>query len=75
MKRYSVLLIPDPDEGGYTVRAPALPGLTTEGDTLEEALGNAREAIELYLEALTALGEPLPEERLTPQLAQIEIPG
>ncbi len=38
------------DEGGYTVYVPALPGCLSEGDTLEEARQNIREAIELYLE-------------------------
>ena len=39
-RRYTVLLQPDPEEGGYTVTVPALPGCVTEGDTLEEALEN-----------------------------------
>jgi predicted RNase H-like HicB family nuclease len=38
------------DEGGYTVYVPSLPGCISEGDTLEGALQNTREAIELYLE-------------------------
>ena len=38
------------DEGGYTVHVPALPGCISEGDTLEDARRNIREAIELYLE-------------------------
>lgn len=38
------------DEGGFTAMVPALPGCISEGDTREEALANAREAIELYLE-------------------------
>lgn len=38
------------DEGGYTVYVPALPGCLSEGDTMEEALTNIQEAIELYLE-------------------------
>ncbi|NMC12255.1 MAG: type II toxin-antitoxin system HicB family antitoxin [Chloroflexi bacterium] len=38
------------DEGGYTVYAPSLPGCISEGDTLEEAIKNIQEAIELYLE-------------------------
>ncbi len=37
-------------EGGYTVFVPALPGCISEGDTLEEARQNIREAIALYLE-------------------------
>jgi predicted RNase H-like HicB family nuclease len=38
------------DEGGYTAYVPALPGCISEGDTLEEARQNIREAIALYLE-------------------------
>jgi len=38
------------EEGGFTVFVPSLPGCISEGDTLEEALKNIREAIELYLE-------------------------
>jgi predicted RNase H-like HicB family nuclease len=73
MRRYSVVLIPDPDEGGYTVRVPALPGCITEGDTLEEALDNARDAIQLYLEDLEACGQPIPEERAMPELASVDV--
>ena len=47
--RVQVVLEPS-DEGGYTIYAPALPGCLSEGDTLEEALANIREAIALYLE-------------------------
>jgi predicted RNase H-like HicB family nuclease len=36
-------------EGGYHVYAPELPGLHTQGDNLEEATENAREALELYV--------------------------
>ena len=38
------------DEGGYTVYVPSLPGCISEGDTLEEARENIREAVVLYLE-------------------------
>ncbi|AEH44582.1 Uncharacterized protein family UPF0150 [Thermodesulfatator indicus DSM 15286] len=38
------------EEGGYTVYVPGLPGCISEGDTVEEALQNIKEAIELYLE-------------------------
>ena len=72
-RRYSVLLTPDPDEGGYTVTVPALPGCITEGDTLEEALANAREAITCHLEGLALDGEPIPEEQSHPELAVVEV--
>ena len=47
--RFKVVLEPS-DEGGYTVIVPSLPGCISEGDTVEEALANIQEAIELYLE-------------------------
>ena len=45
------------DEGGYTAIVPALQGCISEGDTLDEARANIREAIELYLEAPDAKDE------------------
>ncbi len=62
--RYEVILIPDDEAGGYTVEVPALPGCITEGDTVEEALANAREAIESYIGSLLKDGEPIPEDNV-----------
>ena len=43
---YRVPLVMTPqDEGGYTVTSPVLPGLVTEGDSLEEALTNVEDAL------------------------------
>jgi len=47
--KLKIILEPS-DEGGYTVYVPSLPGCISEGDTIEEALANIREAIELYLD-------------------------
>ncbi len=73
MRGYTVILTPDPEEGGYTVRVPALPGCNTQGDTREEALANAREAIEGYLETLKELGRPIPEEQERPETVVIDV--
>jgi len=53
MKQYklSILLTPE-DEGGYSVSVPELPGCFTQGETIEEALDMAKEAICLYVESL-----------------------
>ena len=49
---YSFTVVFEPaQEGGYTVTCPALPGLVTEGDTLEEARAMAEDAIRAILEA------------------------
>lgn len=51
-------------EGGYHIYCPTLPGCHTEGDTLDEALVNIKEAIEIYLESLKAHGDEIPIEDL-----------
>ena len=42
------------EEGGYTIYVPSLPGCISEGGTVDEAMANIREAIELYLEPTPA---------------------
>ena len=58
--KYRVVMEPQ-EEGGYTVYVPALPGCVSQGETVEEALSNIKEAIEVYLESLKARGLPLPK--------------
>ena len=61
---FTILIEPnDPD--GYLVTCPALPGLVTEGDTLDEAYAMAQDAIQGYLESLIAHGEPIPNDKIT----------
>lgn len=60
-KSYRILLNPEP-EGGYTVTVPSLPGCITFGETIDEAISMAEEAIELYIESLIAHNEPIPDE-------------
>lgn len=50
------------ENGIYTVTVPALPGCITQGDTWEEAVANAQEAILGYIETLKELGKPIPLE-------------
>lgn len=58
---YKILLKKEP-EGGFTVFVPSLQGCITFGDTLDEAIEKAKEAIELYIESLKAHGEEIPTE-------------
>ena len=64
--RYTVLFEPA-EEGGYVVTCPSLPGLVTEGDTLEEAREMAADAIRGYLETLSKDGLPIPPEDAHPR--------
>lgn len=58
---YSVFYEAD-SEGGYVAFVPALPGCHSQGETLDEAEKNIKEAIEIFLESLAAHREPIPEE-------------
>jgi antitoxin HicB len=59
--RYKLPLIFEPQpEGGFTVTSPLLPELLTEGDTVEDAVDNVRDALAAVLEIYQELGKPLP---------------
>jgi predicted RNase H-like HicB family nuclease len=58
---YSVV-VHEAEEGGFWVEVPALPGCYSQGESLEEALTNVREAIELYLETLREDGGEPPRD-------------
>ena len=50
-REYTIILDRDEEEGGYTVTVPALPGCSTQGQTREEAIAMARDAIQGYIAA------------------------
>jgi predicted RNase H-like HicB family nuclease len=61
---YTVRIHPaEDDEGGFWAEVPALPGCNTQGETYEQTVVHARQAIEGYLRMLAKLGEPIPVER------------
>jgi antitoxin HicB len=60
---YSFSVILEPQEGGgFTVLVPALPEVVTEGDSEEEALANAGEAIRAVLEYRQEYGLGVPSD-------------
>lgn len=67
---YLVNLIYDPEYEGYVADVPELPGCMSQGKTVEEALTNIKEAIQLYLEVE---GEPQPSARKPVLTAHVEL--
>ena len=53
------MLVPEAD-GGYSVLVPELPSVATQGETVQEAIAMAKEAIELYIETMEEEGLPIP---------------
>ena len=58
---FTVLLEPDDEGGGYVVSCAALPGCYSQGDTINEALENIKEAIQVCLEDIQAQNKPIPD--------------
>ncbi len=66
MKEYNYTIILEREEdGGYHAFCPALQGCHAQGDTYDEAMGNIKDAIRLYIESLIAHHDPIPEEDIT----------
>ncbi|MDO8671691.1 MAG: type II toxin-antitoxin system HicB family antitoxin [Dehalococcoidia bacterium] len=63
--RYTITLHLEPEEGGYSVTVPALPGCLAQGETLEEAIAMAKEAIAVHIQGLIEDNEPVPQEEET----------
>lgn len=67
--------VPEPEGGGYVAYTEELPGAISEGDTLEEARANLRDAIEILLLANCELvskshhGKTLAREKITVPVA------
>jgi predicted RNase H-like HicB family nuclease len=68
--KFTIILAPEA-EGGYSVICPAIPGCVSQGDSLEGAMANIREAILLCLEVRRDEGLPRPVE--TPDVVAEEI--
>jgi len=61
--RYPIAIEPGDDDHAFGVVAPDLPGCFSAGDTLDEAIDNAKEAIELWLETVIDDGGAVPQPK------------
>ena len=59
-QHYSMVVKWDPRDDIYIVNVPELPGCRTHGKTYQEAIKNALEVIELWIDDTIKLGEPIP---------------
>ena len=65
MKEYEYTVIFEPaEEGGWLAHVPALNGLTTQGETMEETEEMAEDAIKCYLETLRKNNLPIPKDEV-----------
>ena len=62
------------EEGGFVAWFPALPGCHTQGESFEEVIAMAKDALAGYLECLQAHGDPIPSERIAPKRVAFDVP-
>lgn len=63
MSRYGIIIYWSDDDQAFVEAVPELPGCVAYGDTYESALGNAREAIQLWLDTAKEYGDPIPQPK------------
>ena len=71
-RSFTVVLEPE-EEGGFSVSVPALPEIATQGDTLEEALANAREAIAIVLADRRERDEEIPPSDTGARIERVQV--
>jgi len=69
--KFKVILEEDKEVGGYVVSCPALVGCHSQGDTVDEALENIKEAIEACLESLS--GDVVKESLSKPSSKVVDV--
>jgi predicted RNase H-like HicB family nuclease len=63
MNKYEILIYWSREDSAFIAEVPELPGCFAHGDTHEEALGNVKEAILLWIETAEEFGDPVPEPK------------
>jgi len=71
--RYSVLLLPEPEIGGYAAFVPAISGCVAQGESVDDALAMAADVAGLILAVMAEEGEEIPEEVPGAVLGAIDI--
>ena len=63
MTRYELIIYWSKDDDTFVVEVPELPGCVADGQTYAEAVKNAEEIIDEWIETARKLGRPIPEPR------------
>ena len=63
MHKYETIIYWSDEDQAFVAEIPELPGCMVHGTSQEEALANAKEAIELWLDTAKEFGDPIPEPK------------
>lgn len=73
-QEFTFTVILEPDNGSYHAYVPALKGCHSFGDSLEEAIANISEAMQLHLESMIEDGEMIPEDVSSLVIHRLAVP-
>ena len=73
MRKFTIFLLRDHGDEGFTVLVPELPGCQTEGETIQEAMDMARDAIAGHVASMQAAGDWIPDEPTEVIVASVEV--
>lgn len=63
MYKYEIIIYWSNEDEAFVTEIPELPGCMAHGNTLEGALKNAKEAIQLWIDTAKEFGDPIPEPK------------
>ena len=63
MHKYETIIYWSDEDQAFIAEVPELPGCITHGASSDEALSNAKEAIQLWLDTAREFGDPIPEPK------------
>lgn len=63
MNKYEIIIYWSDEDAAFVAEVPELPGCAAHGDSHQEALRNANEAVRLWIETAREFGDPVPEPR------------
>ena len=63
MFKYETIIYWSKDDDAYVAEVPELPGCMAHGESYEAALGNVKDAIQLWLDTAKEFGDPIPEPK------------
>jgi predicted RNase H-like HicB family nuclease len=62
-KKYEIIIYWSSEDDAYVAEVPELPGCMADGKTCHEALGNAEQIIDEWIETATEVGKPIPQPK------------
>lgn len=63
MDKYEVIIFWSAEDEAFVAEVPELPGCMAHGDTQEEALANAKQAMQLWTDTAKEFGDPVPQPK------------